>query len=71
LYRYAEGVYGNLLELVYLVGCEFHVHVYAGALIFFANLALQLALMLVEVLTGLHSLVFLNPRRGSVQVACS
>lgn len=58
----AEGVYGNLLELVYLVGCEFQVHVYAGAVIFVVNLGLQVVLMTVEVLTGLHSFVFLNPR---------
>lgn len=60
--RVAEGVYGNILELVYLVGCEFHVHVYAGVVIFFANFCLQVVLMIVEVTTGLHSLVFLNPR---------
>ena len=60
--RVAKGVYGNVTELVYLLGCEFHVHVYAGVLIFTANLCLQVALMLVEVITGLHSLVFLNPR---------
>ena len=37
-------------------------HVYAGAVIFFANLGLQTVLMMLETLTGVHSLVFLNPR---------
>ena len=60
--RIAEALYGNAIELVYLVFCEFHVHVYGGALIFFANLGTQLVLMILEVLTGVHSLVFLNPR---------
>ena len=37
-------------------------HVYGGAVIFFANLGLQTVLTMLETLTGAHSLVFLNPR---------